>query len=103
MDEVSQRISVNQAELNLRALAKAVSESGARYIIEHDGKPLAAIVGMAELKLIERMCEPMPQERADALLSKLENIGGSDWTDEDYKDWVDMIYWASRGHSAFED
>ena len=103
MGEVSQRISVNQAESNLRALAKTASESGARYIIEHEGKPLAAIVGMDELNLIERMREPMPQERAEALLSKLEKVSVEDWTDEDHKDWVDMIYWASRGHSAVED
>ncbi len=103
MDEFSQRVSVNQAELNLRALAKAASESGARYIIEHDGKPLAAIVGIPELKLIERMPEPIPQERADALLSELEKVSSDDWTDENYKDWIDMIYWSSRGHSAFED
>ena len=102
MDEISKRISVNQAELGLLPLAKAASESGARYIIEHDGKPLAAIVGMAELKLIERVREPMPQERADALLAKLEEVSADDWTDEECKDWVDMIYWSSRGHSAFE-
>lgn len=102
MDEFNQWISVDQAELNLWVLAKAASESGARYIIEHNGKPLAAIVGMAELKLIERVREPMPQERADALLAKLGKVNSDDWTDKDYKDWVDMIYWSSRGHSAFE-
>ena len=103
MDEVSQRISVSQAESNLWALAKKASENGAHYIIEHDGKPLAAIVSMTELKLIERLREQLPQERADALLAKLEKVSADDWTDEDYKDWVDMIYWSSRGHSAFED
>ena len=103
MDEVSQWISIDQAELNLRVLAKAASESGARYIIEHEGKPLAAIVGVIELELLERIRERTPQERADALLSKLEKVSVDDWTDEDYRDWVDMIYWSSRGHSAFED
>lgn len=104
MDEVSQRITASQAESNLRALAKRASENGARYIIEHDGKPLAAIVSIDELKLIERIREqlPVPEERAAALLAKLEKVSTDDWTDEDCKDWVDMIYWSSRGHSAFE-
>ena len=103
MDEVSQRITASQAGSNLRALAKRASENGARYIIEHDGKPLAAIVGIAELKLIERIREQLPEGRAAALLAKLEGVSSDDWTAEDYKDWVDMIYWSSRGHSAFED
>ena len=102
MDEVSQRITASQAESNLRTLAKMASENGARYIIEHDGKPLAAIVCIAELKLIECIREQLP-ERAAALLAKLEEVSSDDWTDADYKDWVDMIYWSSRGHSAFED
>ena len=102
MDEISKRISVTQAEMNLLTLAKAASESGVRYIIEHDGEPLAAIVGMAELKLIERVRESTPQERANALLAKLEKVSTDDWTDAEYRDWVDMIYWSSRGHSAFE-
>ena len=57
---MADKVSAAQAKAQLSALVAEVAYGGKRFIIERRGKPLAALVSLADLKRLE-------QDRARAL------------------------------------
>jgi prevent-host-death family protein len=51
---MAKRVNAAQAKARLSALMAAVAYGGERYIIERRGKPLAALVSVAELEQLEQ-------------------------------------------------
>lgn len=60
---MAKRVSAAQAKAQLSSLVAKVAYAGEHYVIERRGKPLAALVSMEDLGLLEqcRATSPRPQ------------------------------------------
>jgi prevent-host-death family protein len=62
---MTKRVSTAQAKAQLSALLEEVANQGAHYIIERRGRPVAALVSIADLKRLlesqEHRAAPQPQ------------------------------------------
>ena len=82
-------LSSARAKAQFSALVDDVARSGAHYIIERRGKPLAAIVSLAELEQIERAWS---QPSSPAGFLALVGAWGDLLTDEEIDRLTEEIY-----------
>jgi prevent-host-death family protein len=65
---VASRVSAAEAKAKLPELVAKVAYAGEKYIIERRGKPLAALVGIDDLKRLEAAVSPDRPQGALALV-----------------------------------
>lgn len=68
---MSRKVSVRKAQDNLTELFARAEQAGERFVIERNGKPLGAIVSVADLERIERMTRNEDSETAEQRLLSL--------------------------------
>jgi prevent-host-death family protein len=62
---MARKISAAKAKAQLAELLTRVVENGERFVIERDGKPVAALVSIPELARLERIDQANSEESAD--------------------------------------
>jgi prevent-host-death family protein len=86
---LAKRLSSAEAKAQFSSLVDDVARGGARYIIERRGKPLAALVSVAELEQIERTrSQPVPPAGFLALVGAWGDLP----TDEEIDRMTEEIY-----------
>ncbi len=81
---MAKRVSVAQVEDRLSVLAEEVAYEGQQVIIEHDGRPLAAIVSVGCQELLEQDCSTSARPQGALAL-----VGA--WREVDDKDIESLI------------
>lgn len=86
---MTRKVAAAEAKARLSELVSRVAHGGERIVIERHGKPVAALVSMADLGKIDTQAEPSAQ--ADPWLRLIES-GGFGVDDEVIDRMVELIY-----------
>ena len=82
-----ERISAADAKARFSEILMKVSAGGSRFIVERHGKPVAAVVSVADLDNLEAQSGPTPKQGALALLGLWADVG-----DEEIDAMIRHIY-----------
>lgn len=75
------RMTVDDAERDLRRLVDSISTRGGRVLLERDGSAAVALVSADDARLLERLEELIDIELAYAALAEAETTGTRSWSE----------------------